>query len=52
MGKRQRYSEFIGVSDEEVQRVADDPKTPERSRQKAITELKFRGLRNRRRRSR
>lgn len=26
MGRRQRYSEFIGFSDEEVRRVADDPK--------------------------
>lgn len=50
MGKRQRHSEFIGLTDEELLALIQDPATPNRLRRKAIREAKFRGLRNMRRR--
>jgi hypothetical protein len=53
MGKRQRHSEFVGLTDEELLALIEDPSTPGRLRRKAIREAKFRGLRNvRTRRSR
>lgn len=50
MGKRQRHSEFIGLSAAEVQAIIDDSKTPTDLRVKAIAEMKFRRLRNLQRR--
>jgi len=53
MGKRQRHSEFVGLTDQELLALIADPATPSRLRRKAIREAKFRGLRNvRERRSR
>ena len=46
MGKRQRHSEFVGLTDEELLALIQDPATPSRLRRKAIREAKFRGLRN------
>lgn len=53
MGKRQRHSEFVGLTDEELLALIEDPATPRGLRRKAVREAKFRGLRNvRKRRSR
>jgi hypothetical protein len=46
VGKKQRYTEFIPLSDGQVKKVATDPRTPTELRQKAIAELKFRAIRN------
>lgn len=50
MGKRQRHSEFTGLTDEELLALIHDPATPSRLRRKAVREAKFRGLRNLRKR--
>jgi hypothetical protein len=50
MGKRQRHSEFVGLTDEELLALIADPATPSRLRRKAIREVKVRGLRNVRKR--
>jgi hypothetical protein len=50
MGKRQRHSEFVGLTDVELLALIDDPATPSRLRRKAVREAKFRGLRNVRKR--
>jgi hypothetical protein len=50
MGKRQRHSEFVGLTDEEPLALMADPAMPGRLRRKAIREVKFRGLRNVRKR--
>jgi len=47
MGKRQRVTYLVGVSDEELLELLEDPNLPERVRQDVVAELKFRGLRNR-----
>ncbi|HEX4806582.1 MAG TPA: hypothetical protein VFU94_11840 [Conexibacter sp.] len=52
MGRRQRHSEFMGLSPEEVERLAKDGRTPPAMRLKAVAELKFAKLRNRQKRSR
>lgn len=49
-GKRQRHSEFVGLTDEELLALIQDPATPSRLRRKAIREAKFRSLRNVRKR--
>lgn len=46
MGKRQRHSQFVGLSNETLLAIIADPKTPKEMRQKAVAEAKFRGLRN------
>jgi len=48
MGRKQRLAEFVGLTDDEVQAIARDPKHP--LRRKARTELKFRGLANQQKR--
>jgi hypothetical protein len=50
MGKRQRHSEFVGLSDEQLAALVTDPRTPRDIRRKAIREAKYRGLRNIRKR--
>jgi hypothetical protein len=50
LGKRQRHSEFVGLTDDELVALIGDPATPSRLRRKAIREAKFRGLRNMRKR--
>jgi hypothetical protein len=50
MEKRQRHSEFVGLTDEELLALIQDPATPSRLRRKAIREAKFRSLRNVRKR--
>lgn len=49
-GKRQRHSEFVGLTDEELLALIEDPATPRGLRRKAVREAKFRGLRNVRKR--
>jgi len=51
MGRRQRHSEFIGLSPAEVARIAKDRRTPTALRLKALAELKYEGVRNRQKRS-
>lgn len=46
MGKKQRHSEFIGLTAEEVAAIAKNASTPKALRRKAIAELKYRGKRN------
>jgi hypothetical protein len=50
MGKRQRHSEFAGLSDERLVALVQDPSTPRDIRRKAVREAKYRGLRNIRKR--
>jgi hypothetical protein len=52
MGKRQRHSEFAGLTDEQLIALMADPCTPRDIRRKAIREAKYRGLRNIRKRRR
>jgi hypothetical protein len=51
VGRRQRHSEFIGFSPEEVERLAKDKRTPAAIRLKAVAALKYEGVRNRQKRS-
>jgi transcriptional regulator with XRE-family HTH domain len=51
MGRRQRHSEFIGLSPAEVARIARDKRTPTAVRLEALAELKYWGARNRQKRS-
>ncbi len=46
MGKRQRLTQFVGLTNEELLALIDDPCTPADIRQAAIREAKYRGLRN------
>lgn len=46
----ERHSEFVGLTDDELLALIQDPATPSRLRRKAIREAKFRGLRNVRKR--
>jgi len=48
---RQRHSEFIGLSVEQLERLAKDKRTATAVRLKAIAELKYEGRRNRQKRS-
>jgi len=50
MGKRQRHSEFVGLTDDELLALIQDLATPSRLRRKAIRQAKFRGLGNVRKR--
>lgn len=50
MGKRQRHTEFINLTDAELIALINDPKTPSDIRLKAIAEAKYRHLRNVRKR--
>lgn len=52
MGRRQRLSQFVGVSDAEVLALIANPQTPRDVRQAAVREAKFRKLRNVRKRRR
>lgn len=52
MGRRQRLSQFVGVSDAEVLALIADSRTPPDVRQAAVCEAKFRKLRNVRKRRR
>jgi len=51
VGRRQRHSEFIGLSPEQLARLAKDKRTPTAVRLKALAELKYEGVRNRQKRS-
>jgi len=51
VGRRQRHREFIGLPQEEVERLAKDKRTPAAIRLKALAELKYEGVRNRQKRS-
>lgn len=46
MGKKQRHSEFTGLTDQQLLALIKDPATSKDTRRKAIAEAKFRGLRN------
>jgi hypothetical protein len=46
MGKRQRETEFVGLTDAQVLAIANDPSEAPDRRRKAQRELKFRGIRN------
>jgi hypothetical protein len=46
MGKKQRHTEFIGLTDDQLLALIKDPHTPRDIRRKAVREAKFRGLRN------
>jgi hypothetical protein len=52
MGRRQRHSEFTGISLEELQRMAKDKSRSRAERLKLVAELKFWKARNRQKRSR
>jgi hypothetical protein len=51
VGRRQRHSEFTGLSRSELERLAKDRRTPTGLRMKAVAELKYWGARNRQKRS-
>ena len=51
MGKRQRHTEFIGLSIEELEKRAKDKSRSTAERIKAVAELKFQKDRNRQKRS-
>ena len=51
MGRRQRHSEFIGLSVEDLDRMAKDKSRSRAERLKLVAELKFEKLRNRQKRS-
>jgi len=51
MGRRQRHSEFTGLSVEDLRRMAKDKRRSRADRLKLITELKFAKLRNTQKRS-
>jgi len=52
VGRRQRHSEFIDISLDDLERMAKDRSRSRRERLKLVTELKFAKLRNRQKRSR
>jgi hypothetical protein len=51
VGKRQRHTEFIGYSIEDLERQARDKSKPAAERLKAVAELKFQKARNTQKRS-
>jgi hypothetical protein len=51
VGKRQRHTQFIHLTDAEVLALIEDPNTPDDIRRKAMQEAKWRGLRNIQKRS-
>lgn len=51
MGKRQRQSDLVKYSIEELKQMAKDKSRPKVERLKYLTELKFHGERNRQKRS-
>jgi hypothetical protein len=51
VGRRQRHSEFMGLSRSDLELLTKDSRTPTALRLKAIAELKFLGVRNRQKRS-
>jgi hypothetical protein len=51
VGKRQRHSEFIRLTDAALLALLRDPKTATERRKKALAEAKFRKLRNIQKRS-
>jgi hypothetical protein len=51
VGKRQRHSEFIGLSIEELERKLKDKTLPKADRLKIVAELKYWRVRNRQKRS-
>lgn len=46
MGKRQRLTQFVGLTTAELLALINDPRTPGDTRQAAVREAKYRGLRN------
>jgi hypothetical protein len=52
VGRRQRHSEFISLSTEELERRVKDRSLPAADRLKLVAELKFQRARNRQKRSR
>lgn len=52
VGKRQRETQFIGMTDAEVRSVAENERVPTDLRRKAQRELKYRGIRNTQKRQR
>lgn len=51
MGKRQRLTQFTGLSDQEVAKLARDTNADAKTRKDAIREEKYRKRRNRQKRS-
>jgi hypothetical protein len=51
MGRRQRHSEFVERSREELERMVKDKSRSRAERLKLVTELKFLKARNRQKRS-
>jgi hypothetical protein len=51
VGRRQRHSEFVRLSLEDVERMARDKTRPRAERLKLVAELKFAKRRNRQKRS-
>jgi hypothetical protein len=46
MGKRQRKSHLVNLSDQQIIRLAADAAISRKDRRDAVAEAKFRGLRN------
>jgi hypothetical protein len=51
VGGRQRHSEFMGLSPEQLARLAKDRRWSRAERLKLVTELKYAKVRNRQKRS-
>jgi len=52
VGRRQRHSEFVGLREDELQRMLRDRQTSKAVRRKLVADLKFLKVRNRQKRSR